>query len=129
MYEDIIHLSRPVSKFKTASKMERAVQFAPFAALKGYEVCIENETRQVESKRILCEDQKMELNDVFFQLKKGDRICFDFFEADEYKVGGQYKKIEGIVQQVDEINLMIQLKNGLVFSMDCIYSLKIIESI
>ena len=40
-YEDIIHLSRPVStKHPPMSRENRAAQFAPFAALVGFEELI-----------------------------------------------------------------------------------------
>ena len=47
-YEDIIGLSRPVSKkHPPMSRENRAAQFAPFAALTGFEVAIK-ETRSEE---------------------------------------------------------------------------------
>ena len=36
-YSDIINLSRPVSKRPRMSLKQRSAQFAPFAALTGYE--------------------------------------------------------------------------------------------
>ena len=37
-YEDIIHLEHPTSRtHPRMSRLDRAAQFAPFAALKGYE--------------------------------------------------------------------------------------------
>ena len=37
-YDDIIHLSRPVSKkHSPMSNFDRAAQFSPFAALTGYD--------------------------------------------------------------------------------------------
>jgi len=41
-YEDIIHLKHPTSRtHPRMSRLDRAAQFAPFAALKGYEELIE----------------------------------------------------------------------------------------
>ena len=46
-YEDIINLPRPVSqKHPRMSAHDRAAQFAPFAALTGYEAAIEEATRK-----------------------------------------------------------------------------------
>lgn len=51
-YEDIINLSRPSSNgFPKMSKHDRAAQFAPFAALTGYEDAIAEEGRYVENRR------------------------------------------------------------------------------
>lgn len=47
-YEDIISLSRPSSKRKKMSLNERAAQFSPFAALKGYEEEIEKTNSESE---------------------------------------------------------------------------------
>ncbi len=45
-YDDIIHLEHPTSrKHPHMSRLDRAAQFAPFAALKGYEDVID-ENRQ-----------------------------------------------------------------------------------
>ena len=45
-YDDIIHLEHPTSRKHPRMPMpERAAQFAPFAALKGYEEVID-ENRQ-----------------------------------------------------------------------------------
>ena len=47
-YEDIIHLPHPVSKrHQPLSMEERAAQFAPFAALKGFDEEIDR-TREEE---------------------------------------------------------------------------------
>ena len=45
-YDDIIHLEHPTSrKHPRMARQDRAAQFAPFAALKGYEDVID-ENRQ-----------------------------------------------------------------------------------
>ena len=48
-YYDIIALPRPVSKkHPQMGRLERAAQFAPFAALGGYEELIAEYTRAIE---------------------------------------------------------------------------------
>lgn len=48
-YNDIINLTRPVSKSHPQMPIEnRAAQFAPFAALSGYEAAILETARQRE---------------------------------------------------------------------------------
>lgn len=45
-YDDIIHMDRPVSKHHMPMPIEnRAAQFAPFAALTGYEEAIAETAR------------------------------------------------------------------------------------
>lgn len=41
-YQDIINLSRPKSKRPKMSRMNRAAQFAPFAALSGHQAIIKS---------------------------------------------------------------------------------------
>lgn len=46
-YEDIINLPHPVSKkHPQMSMMQRAAQFAPFAALTGYDAAINEAARK-----------------------------------------------------------------------------------
>lgn len=48
-YEDILHLPRPVSRKHPRMPLEdRAAQFAPFAALTGYEDAIREASKQAE---------------------------------------------------------------------------------
>ncbi len=45
-YEDIIHLSRPVSARAKMSRVDRGAQFAPFAALPGFDEELKRKTRE-----------------------------------------------------------------------------------
>jgi len=48
-YDDIIHLEHPTStRHPRMARMDRAAQFAPFAALKGYEEVIEENREKNE---------------------------------------------------------------------------------
>ncbi len=50
-YADIIHMDRPVSRHHAPMPLEnRAAQFAPFAALTGYDDAIAEAARQNELK-------------------------------------------------------------------------------
>ncbi len=49
-YDDIIHLEHPTSKrHPRMSRLDRAAQFAPFAALKGYEEVVEENREKNEA--------------------------------------------------------------------------------
>lgn len=49
-YDDIIHLEHSTSKrHPRMSRLDRAAQFAPFAALKGYEEVIEENREKNEA--------------------------------------------------------------------------------
>jgi len=58
-YDDIIGLPHNVSETRPRmSRLERAAQFAPFAALTGYDAVIAETARQVEEE-ILREDTEI----------------------------------------------------------------------
>ena len=58
-YEDMLELSHPVSKtHPQMPRRDRAAQFAPFAALTGYEEAVREAARFTEEKMILDEDSK-----------------------------------------------------------------------
>lgn len=58
-YEDIIHLPRHRSKTRPPmSRLDRAAQFSPFAALAGHSELLEETARVTEDKAILTEDEK-----------------------------------------------------------------------
>ena len=64
-YEDIIGLSRPVSKkHPPMSRENRAAQFAPFAALTGFEGAIKETARVTGEKIELDETQKTFLDEI-----------------------------------------------------------------
>ncbi len=68
-YEDIIHLPHPTSKkHPRMSIHDRAAQFAPFAALRGYDTAIQNAGKQVIQKPELDEDSLMRLQQKQFIL-------------------------------------------------------------
>ena len=49
-YDDIIHLEHPTSgRHPRMSRLDRAAQFAPFAALRGYEELIEEKCGKNEA--------------------------------------------------------------------------------
>ena len=62
-YEDIIRLSRPISKkHPPMSIHDRAAQFSPFAALTGHSAAIDETARLTERKIELNEERKAELD-------------------------------------------------------------------
>ena len=63
-YDDIIHLNRPVStKHPPMSIMDRAAQFAPFAALTGHKDAI-SDTAKKQEEDVLAELEKVEVEGI-----------------------------------------------------------------
>ena len=70
-YQKILHRTRPVSGRHPMAVEKRAKQFAPFAALKGFEDEIHEQEIRYEEKRILPEEKLEELDRTFHMLKEG----------------------------------------------------------
>ena len=61
-YQKILYLPRPLSKRYPMAVERRAKQFAPFAALKGFEESVKEKEIIYEPKRILPDEKKNELD-------------------------------------------------------------------
>ncbi len=106
-YDDIIDLPHHVSPVhKQMPLRDRAAQFAPFAALTGYDDAISETARRTESKPELSEDEQDRLNRQFLWLKDNadekNNITITFFRHDEKKAGGKCIVISGTVREIDE---------------------------
>lgn len=107
MYEDIINLPHHQSATRPhMSNYDRAAQFAPFAALKGYDEEIEEAIRATENKIELSDEQITELNDKLNVLKEiineQPTIKVVYFVPDEKKSGGAYITIKQQIRKIDE---------------------------
>lgn len=116
-YADMIYLQRPVSRKIRMDIGHRAKQFAPFAALKGFEESVRKKEIIYESKKILSEDKRCEIDRKLRLITYGMRIQVTFFkESQENPDKGQYNTVDGIVDFYDpsvylrigdnEINIM-----------------------
>ena len=116
-YEDIINLPHHVStRHPQMSMMNRAAQFAPFAALTGHSAAIEETARLTESQQELADEDSEILNQKMAYLREAinehPTISITYFEPDKRKSGGRYMSIEGQLQNIDDYNPTIVLKNG-----------------
>lgn len=115
-YEDIINLKHHVSeKHPRMSRESRAAQFAPFAALTGYDESIK-ETARLTDKRIeLDEGLKIILNNklqtILQNIKDNPEITFTYFIKDNKKQGGKYITVKGNVKKIDITNGYIILND------------------
>lgn len=110
-YDDIINLSRPVSKRPKMTLEQRSAQFAPFAALTGYEGQIK-ETARLTSKKIEIDDELKSILDNKLQiiednLDKEPLISIKYFIPDLKKEGGFYQRITGKVTKIDKYKKLI----------------------
>lgn len=110
-YDDIINLSRPVSKRPKMTLEQRSAQFAPFAALTGYEGQVK-ETARLTSKKIEIDDELKSILDNKLQiiednLDKVPLISIKYFIPDLKKEGGFYQRITGKVTKIDKYKKLI----------------------
>ena len=115
-YSDIIKLPHHISiKYPQMSRENRAAQFAPFAALNGYEDAIDETARITDVKIELDEEMKKiineKLNYIDSHIMERPQAIFTYFLADERKNGGSYVAVTGNVRQIDLVNNLIILTN------------------
>ena len=76
-------------------RADRAQQFMPFAALKGYYDLIRERERVVEPKRELTDEQALELSRKLSQLKRREMACIVHYD------GEAYVTTHGLVSDID----------------------------
>ena len=82
-YEDMLKLPHPVSqRHKRMDRLDRAAQFAPFAALTGHGAAIDEEARLTDMAAILEEDRMAEL-DRAIRESVGKQVSITYFQPDE----------------------------------------------
>lgn len=129
-YDDIINLPHHVSdKYPHMSIHDRAAQFAPFAALTGHEEAINETARYTEERIELTEEQKENIDRELQELRDRGTDCnvrIVYFEPDEFKKGGTYIEIKGIIKKINNNGQLI-LENGTILLYDNIYELEIMD--
>ena len=111
-YQSIINMKHPTSiKHPRMSRIQRAAQFAPFAALTGHDDAIQETARLTDKKIELDEEQLVMLNEKlqiiseFKHLEEPVKIIY--FVKDSKKAGGKYQEKIGIIKRIDEIERKI----------------------
>ena len=117
-YDDIINLPNPTPTCRPRmSALDRAAQFAPFAALTGYEAVVAEAARLTDDRLELSEDMKIILNDkmqmIVDNLDKEPFVTIKYFVPDKRKAGGAYVEVSGIVKEIDEYERCIVITDGI----------------
>ena len=108
-YDDIINLPHYESKTRKRMSLEaRSAQFAPFAALTGYDDKVKETARRTD-KRIELSDEEYNIINTKLQIikehiKEHPEINFVIFVKDKLKDGGKYEEVNGKVRVIDEVN-------------------------
>lgn len=128
-YNEIINLPHHVSTTRPQMPLsDRAAQFAPFAALTGYDSAIK-ETGRLTDERIELDEEALAALDRKYQLlmdtlDDAPEVTIIYFQPDERKAGGQYVSATGTVKKVDTFGRRILLQDGTRIPLDSVYDLR-----
>lgn len=115
-YDNIIKLSHHISNKHAQMSIEaRAAQFAPFAALTGYNDKIKETARLTNKKIELDEDSKSILDRkiqiLLNKISTKPTVSITYFMPDSKKDGGKYVTTTGIIKKLDRYNHVIILED------------------
>ena len=113
-YDDILSLPHHVSPTRPQMpRADRAAQFAPFAALTGYEEVID-ETARVTQQRPELDEARLEELDAALQflLARKEEVRITFFLEDETKQGGRICTRTGRIVKADAAGRRLVLDDG-----------------
>lgn len=116
-YDDIMDLPHPVStKHPPMSMLQRAAQFAPFAALTGHGAAIQEAGRLTDTQKVLEEYDNRHLNEkmasILTDLSQHPSVTITYFLPDARKEGGAYVTTSGVLKKYDEYLKVLTLEDG-----------------
>ena len=121
-------MDRPKSKYPKMSMSDRAAQFAPFAALTGHKEAILEQQRTTQTKRILSNEEKLEINEKIIELINLKSKCrITYFEKDKTKSGGKYLNRALSFKRIDELNKVLYFKENIQIQIDDIVDIEVLE--
>lgn len=128
-YADMYELPHHVSnKHSAMSLYNRAAQFAPFAALTGFDGCIDEEARLTDKRMEEYEEKLRAADNVLAYLRMHEqehpKILIRYFVPDSYKAGGTYEEKEGYYKRLDAEERKIYFTDGTAISIDDISAIK-----
>jgi len=129
-YDDIIHLSRPVSGKRSPMTLhDRAAQFSPFAALTGYDAVIEETARLTDRQIELDEGGKALLDEKLRFLRqhldRRPRVRLRVFRPDGRKAGGEYVTVSGCLKAMDGNRSCLIFENGEAIAIESIFDIRL----
>ena len=132
-YEDIISLPHHRSATRPQmTRQDRAAQFAPFAALNGYEAAIRETGRLTDTAAELMESSVAAIDEALRVIRQRIReqpeVVVTYFQPDERKAGGAYLTVTGRVHKLMEYERAFVLHDGRTISFDHIYELTLISA-
>ena len=128
-YRELLQL--PHHRSQTHAPMprrDRAAQFAPFAALTGFDAQLRETERQTQAQAEQNEDALQELDQslhtLFACVHTQPAVQVRWFVPDAKKSGGAYKTAAGRVLQLDRNQSLLVLDSGPVIALGAIAELR-----
>lgn len=116
-YDDIIHLPHHTSsKYPRMSILNRAAQFAPFAALSGHDDAVKETARLTDERVELDEYTKNILSNklqlIADRFTEQPEVVITYFQPDQKKDGGAYITSISTVKRIDNYNRIVIMTDG-----------------
>ena len=116
-YDDLLNLPHPTSKkHPRMSRLDRAAQFSPFAALTGYDDAVKETARLTDRRIELDEDELAALDEhlrlVLAWADDPPLVSVTWFQPDRRKEGGTYVTTQGHIRKVDELKRVLVMDDG-----------------
>ncbi len=116
-YDDLLYLSHHTSrKHPRMSRLDRAAQFSPFAALTGYDDAVRETARLTDRRVELSEDELAVLDErlrlVLAWEDDPPLVSITWFQPDRRKEGGSYATIQGRIRKVDTLERILIMEDG-----------------
>lgn len=131
-YADIIDMPHHQStKRQHMSLHDRAAQFAPFAALRGYDDEIIETARTTDARTELSAEEIEELNDklniLISDIKQKPKVAITYFVPDDKKSGGAYITAKGNLRRIDDVEKVLIFTDEKKIKIEDIYDIDIVR--
>ena len=126
--QELLEMERPVSaRHAPMRRCDRAAQFAPFAALSGFDETVQEAGRLTQAQIELAENEREALNDALVRLAarlpEQPEVRLTYFQPDAKKSGGIYRTILTRVRRLDANAQVLVLTYGTRIPFDALLSI------
>lgn len=126
--QELLEMERPVStRHAPMRRCDRAAQFAPFAALSGFDETVQKAGRLTQAQIELAENEREALNDALVRLAarlpEQPEVRLTYFQPDAKKSGGTYRTILTRVRRLDANAQVLVLTDGTRIPFDALLSI------
>lgn len=126
--QELLEMERPVSaRHAPMRRCDRAAQFAPFAALSGFDETVQEAGRLTQAQIELAENEREALNDALVRLAarlpEQPEVRLTYFQPDAKKSGGTYRTILTRIRRLDANAQVLVLTDGTRIPFDALLSI------